>query len=343
MEPLRSMSYEDRDPSRSVETQQIVGESRALREVLQQVKTVARTGSTVLIQGETGTGKELIANALHECSRRPGRFVKLNVAAVPSTLLESELFGHERGAFTGAFARRTGRFELADRGTLFLDEIGEMPLELQPKLLRLLQEREYERLGGTQTLHSSARLVVATHRNLSSMVRRREFREDLYYRLNVFPIEVPPLRERREDIPPLVRRFVDDCARRLGMAAPTISADTIARLSRYPWPGNIRELQNVVERAMILCESRKTFSIDLPQDELDLPAPASTFQHAESSLDSVQRMHIINVLDSTGWVIGGPSGAAVKLGMKRTTLNFRIKKLGISKAMSKDEWHSRKT
>jgi transcriptional regulator with GAF, ATPase, and Fis domain len=343
MEALRSISKENRDASRTIETQPIVGESSALREVLQQVETVARTDSTVLIQGETGTGKELIATAIHDRSRRPGRFVKLNVAAVPSTLLESELFGHERGAFTGAFARRTGRFELADHGTLFLDEIGELSLEVQPKLLRLLQEREYERLGGTQTLRSSARLIVATHRNLLSMVRRREFREDLYYRLNVFPIEVPPLRERRDDIPPLVRRFVDDCARKLGTAAPAISPDVIARLTAYPWPGNIRELQNLVERAMILCQRRQKFSIDLPPVEPHLSAPASMSQQTESTLDSVQRTHIINVLDSTGWVIGGPSGAAVKLGMKRTTLNFRLKKLGISKRMSKDEWLSHKT
>lgn len=342
MEALRAIPHENRDASRPAETQPILGESSALREVLQQVRTVARTDSTVLVQGETGTGKELVASAIHHCSRRPGRFVKLNVAAVPIALLESELFGHERGAFTGAFARRSGRFELADQGTLFLDEIGEMPLELQPKLLRLLQEREYERLGGTETLRSSARLVVATHRDLAAMVRRQQFREDLYYRLNVFPIEVPPLRQRREDIPTLVRRFVDDCARRLDAPVPVVSSEVIARLSTYPWPGNVRQLQNVIERAMILCESRGKFMVELPPTEPHVAAACASPQ-PETSLDAVQRQHIINVLDSTGWVIGGPGGAAAKLGMKRTTLNFRMKKLGISKSTSKDAWLSHRT
>lgn len=306
----------------------VVGESPAFRDVLAYAKTVATTDATVLLCGETGTGKEVIANAIHDFSlRRRARMVKLNVAAIPATLLESELLGHERGAFTGATTRRTGRFELAHDGTLFLDEIGEMPMELQPKLLRLLQEREYERLGGGRTLRSDARLIVATNRDLSAMVASRLFREDLFYRLNVFPIHLPALRERPEDIPLLAARFAERYARKLGRPVPTISLSSIEALRSQPWPGNVRELQNVIERAVILSS---------PGGELVFaPARHAAVVHpgvrrALPTLDDVQRAHIISVLESTGWVIGGARGAAAKLGMKRTTLNFRLKKLGIS-------------
>lgn len=320
------------------DVREIVGESSTLCEVLRQAETVASTDSTVLIHGETGTGKGVIANAIHQLSaRKSGRLVKLNATAVPSALLESELFGHERGAFTGAVVRRIGRFELAQDGTLFLDEIGEMPLDLQPKLLRLLQEREFERLGGSETLSSNARLIVATHRDLRAMVSAQTFREDLYYRLNVFPITVPPLRERREDIPALTRAFVESFARRMCRRVPPVTPQVVARLSSYPWPGNIRELQNIVERAVILTPDGESLQVELPSPHESSPAQRSP-RPSVASLDEVQRAHILSVLESTGWVIGGPQGAAVKLGMKRTTLNFRIKKLGISPESRKERW-----
>jgi formate hydrogenlyase transcriptional activator len=318
----------------------IVGHSPLLREVLRQARNVASTGSTVLILGETGTGKEMVARAVHHWSpRRSGRMVKLNVAALSATLVESELFGHEKGAFTGAIARRLGRFELAQDGTLFLDEIGEMAMDLQPKLLRLLQEREYERLGGDQTLYSNARLVAATNRDLGAMVDARQFREDLYYRLNVFPIHLPPLRARPEDIPALVRSFTEKCARQMDRSAPAISQTSMDALSAYAWPGNIRELHNVVERAVIMATDG-AFEVDLPRRKAmatvpRLPTPAL------GSLDQVQRDHVLAVLESTGWVVGGPKGAAVQLGLKRSTLNFKLKKLGITPELRRDRQASR--
>jgi transcriptional regulator with GAF, ATPase, and Fis domain len=311
----------------------IVGRSPQLQDALRRAQTVARTDSTVLIFGETGTGKEMVARAIHHwSSRHAGRIVKLNVAAIPSTLLESELFGHEKGAFTGAFARRAGRFELAQDGTLFLDEIGEMPLDLQPKLLRLLQEREYERLGGCQTIRSNARLIAATNRDLAAMVDAKSFREDLFYRLNVFPIRVPPLRERREDIATLARSFAERFAHRMGKRLPPISSSTLAKLSAYSWPGNIRELQNLIERAAIMCTG-ENLEIEVPERERASQATVVALHPqivASDSLDDVQRQHILRVLESTDWVVGGPRGAAAKLGMKRSTLNFRIKKLGLT-------------
>jgi transcriptional regulator with GAF, ATPase, and Fis domain len=308
----------------------IVGRSSALREVLEQVGAVAATDSTVLIRGETGTGKELIARAVHNRStRRTGPFVKINCAAIPAALLESELMGHEKGAFTGALSQRIGRFELAQNGTLFLDEIGELPLELQPKLLRLLQEREFERLGGTKTLHCNARLVAATHRDLSAMVEQRTFREDLFYRLSVFPIESPPLRARRQDIPALVAHFVRELAIKMNRQTPIVMSDVIESLMQYDWPGNIRELQNVLERAVILSRGER---LELPPFQgvmIKPPAPVKL-----DDLASVSRTHILTVLEATGWVVAGPRGAAVRLGMKRSTLLSRMKKLGIAKDAS---------
>jgi transcriptional regulator with GAF, ATPase, and Fis domain len=309
----------------------MVGQSPALQEVLRQVERVARTDATVLIHGETGTGKELIARAIHLGSERPGGpFVKLNSAAIPAPLLESELFGHERGAFTGAVERRIGRFEQARNGTIFLDEIGELDLDLQPKLLRLLQEREFERLGGSRTLSSNARLVAATNRDLRGMVAARIFREDLYYRLNVFPIHLPPLRERRTDIPLLAQHFVGQLARRFARDIRSICPESMARLQRYDWPGNIRELQNVLERAAIMSSG--------PQLEVTLPPPAVVVATPEDRppadvLAEVDRAHILTVLERTNWVVAGPDGAAARLGLKRTTLNFRMKKLGIKRAL----------
>ena len=309
---------------------EIVGESAALHRVLKQVETVAPTDSTVLIRGETGTGKELVARALHELSpRRERTFVKLNCAAIPTGLLESELFGHERGAFTGAVSQKIGRFELAHRGTLFLDEVGDIPLELQPKLLRVLQEQEFERLGSTRTVKVDVRLAAATHRDLARMVADGRFREDLYYRLNVFPVVLPPLRERRDDIPRLVRHFTQGFARRMGRRIETIPSAVMEALVRYPWPGNVRELQNVIERAVILSPGT-TLQIplgDLRPAATDAPAPAD----AAVTLADAEREHILAALRDSGWVLGGPKGAAARLGMKRSTLYKKMKKLGISR------------
>lgn len=324
--------------------EEIVGKSEALRRVLREVETVSPTDSTVLIYGETGTGKELIARAVHNLSARaPRSFVKLNCAAIPTGLLESELFGHERGAFTGAIAQRVGRFELANHGTMFLDEIGEVPLELQPKLLRVLQEREFERLGSPRTLHTDARLIAATNRDLEELVNQQKFRSDLYYRLNVFPIRVPALRERPEDIPLLVRHFVQQFSRRLSKAIDTISAETMSTLVKYPWPGNIRELQNVIERAAILSKGP---ILTVPSDELrppaqplPLPSPVTADieplsngngkRNMRSMLDEAERQQILNALEQANWTVAGPNGAAARLDMKRSTLQSRMKKLGI--------------
>jgi formate hydrogenlyase transcriptional activator len=304
---------------------EMVGESAAFKAILKQIETVAPTDATVLILGETGTGKELIARAIHQLSgRRDRTFVKLNCAAIPTGLLESELFGHERGAFTGAIAQKIGRFELADGGTLFLDEIGDIPLELQPKLLRALQEQDFERLGSNRTIHVDVRLVAATNRDLTRMVNDREFRSDLYYRLNVFPIHVPPLRERREDIPILVRYFAQKYARRMDRHIETISAESMDRLYRYDWPGNIRELENLIERAVIVSKGPV---LRIP--ELDVRA--ETVDAGAQTLAAAEREHIIRVLNETNWVLSGPAGAAARLGMKRTTLQSRMKKLGISR------------
>jgi formate hydrogenlyase transcriptional activator len=296
-----------------------------LKAVLKEVETVAPTDSTVLVYGETGTGKELLARAIHELSsRRQGTFVKLNCAAIPTGLLESEMFGHEKGAFTGAIAQRIGRFELADRGTMFLDEVGEIPLELQTKLLRVLQEREFERLGSSRTIRTDARLVAATNRNLETLVEERQFRADLYYRLNVFPITVPPLRERREDIPLLVRYFVQQFARRMNRRITNIPADAMQALTRYQWPGNIRELQNFIERAVIVSPGP---TLQAPVRELKgpkTPSSSSAVTLADAESEAIQR-----ALRESGGRVGGPQGAAAKLGMKRTTLQAKMRKLGI--------------
>ncbi len=332
----------------------IVGGSPGLRRVLKQVETVAPTGSTVLICGETGTGKELIARALHDLSpRRERTFVKLNCEAIPTGLLESELFGHEKGAFTGAISQKVGRFELAHQGTLFLDEVGDIPPELQPKLLRVLQEQEFERLGSTKTINVDVRLVAATNRDLAAMVADGRFRSDLYYRLNVFPLVLPPLRERSDDIPPLVRHFTQRFARRMGRRIETIPSAVMEALRGYPWPGNIRELQNVIERAVILSPGS---SLQVPRGDLeirdqrsevegqgsevggekpasedgpltsDLRPPTSTLTLADA-----EREHILVALRETGWVVGGSKGAAARLGMKRSMLYWKMKKLGISR------------
>jgi formate hydrogenlyase transcriptional activator len=315
----------------------IVGNSQALQHVLREVETVAPADSTVLIYGETGTGKELIARAVHNLSsRKPKAFVKLNCAAIPTGLLESELFGHEKGAFTGAFTQRVGRFELAHRGTIFLDEIGDIPLELQPKLLRVLQEREFERLGSTHTLRTDARLIAATNRDLKAMVEEQRFRSDLYYRLNVFPIRVPPLRERQEDIPLLVRHFVQQFSRRNNRVINTIPSETMQALVHYHWPGNIRELQNVIERAVIIS---KGTMLNVPLGGLQpnvlpksshaaKPAPAGQ-KGLQDILDETERIEILRALEASNGILAGPAGAAASLGMKRSTLQLRMQKLGI--------------
>jgi formate hydrogenlyase transcriptional activator len=319
---------QDNNPRRF---EQIIGSSPALEAVLEQVERVAPTDSTVLVQGETGTGKELIARAIHNLSSRCGRpFIKLNCAAIPFDLLESELFGHEKGAFTGAIAQKIGRFELADKGTLFLDEVGDIPLPLQPKLLRVLQEQEFERLGSGRTHQVDVRLVAATHRNLVEMVKRNEFRSDLYYRLNVFPVTLPPLRARREDIPALAEHFVEIYARRMGKKIDRISPEVMSELTSYPWPGNIRELQNFIERSVILSSGNV---LDSPLASLKNAAEVETL--GPITMEDAERDHIRKTLEQTRWVVSGPNGAAARLGIKRSTLYFRMQKLGISRT-SKD-------
>src|SRR5208282_2622720 len=309
---------------------QIVGKSPALRKVLQRLEVVAPTDSTVLIYGETGTGKELIARAIHDLSpRRAKAFVKLNCAAIPTGLLESELFGHEKGAFTGAIAQRIGRFEVAGGGTIFLDEIGEISLELQPKLLRVLQEREFERLGSSRTLQSDARLIAATNRDLGAMVSEQKFRSDLFFRINVFPLHAPPLRERPDDIPLLVRYFTQQLSRRMQKAIDTIPSATMDALCRYPWPGNIRELQNVIERAVILSAGPK-LSLDVtdlkpakasPVDERSVSPNSASGRGLRDALNETERQQILKALAQCNWVVAGPRGAAALLGMKRSTLH----------------------
>ena len=307
--------------------EEIIGESAALKRILKQVETVAPTDSTALIQGETGTGKELIARAIHNLSKRRERtFVKMNCAAIPTGLLESELFGHERGAFTGAIAQKVGRFELAHQGTLFLDEVGDIPLELQSKLLRVLQEQEFERLGSNRTIRVDVRLVAATNRDLARMVADKQFRSDLYYRFNVFPIVSPPLRDRPEDIPVLVRYFAQKHARRMNKRIETIPAEAMATLSKYHWPGNIRELENLIERSVILSHGP---DLHVPLGELKAPATAAP--NGGATLEVAEREHILRVLRETNWVIGGLSGAAARLGMKRTTLQSKMRKLRIAR------------
>ncbi len=309
--------------------EEIIGTSALLRGVLKHVATVAPTDSTVLIHGETGTGKELIARAIHNLSRRHGHtFVKLNCAAIPTGLLESELFGHEKGAFTGAIAQRIGRFELANRGTVFLDEVGEIPLELQTKLLRVLQEREFERLGSSRTMRTDARLIAATNRELAAMVDEQRFRADLYYRLNVFPIRVPALRERPEDIPLLVRHFVQQFAKRMNKTIETIPTETMDALVRYRWPGNIREMQNLIERAVILSTGRM---LRVPLEDVQADQTNNRDPLVHRSLADAERAHILATLKETRCVLSGPNGAATRLGMNRSTLQFRMKKLGLSR------------
>jgi len=306
----------------------ILGHSAALTAVLTQLELVAPTDATVLLQGETGTGKELLARALHRLSpRHAHHFVTLNCAAIPSGLLESELFGHEKGAFTGALTQRIGRFELANRGTLFLDEIGDLPLELQPKFLRVLQEHAIERLGSSRTLHTNIRVVAATHRDLLAMVHQRTFREDLYYRLNIFPLTVPSLRERRDDIPLLVRHFAHQYAHTMHKHIDSIPAEIMAELMHYDWPGNVRELQNVIERAVIL--SSNGVLCPLVPERISGIRSASPVSPRSATLDDAMRAHILEALRATNGVLGGPHGAAARLGMKRTTLASRMEKLGI--------------
>jgi formate hydrogenlyase transcriptional activator len=308
---------------------EIIGESPALKRTLTQVEIVAATDSTVLLLGETGTGKELIARAIHNLSfRRQRTLVKVNCAALPTGLLESELFGHEKGAFTGAITQRIGRFELANRGTIFLDEIGDIPLELQPKLLRVLQEREFQRLGSTRTLRTDVRLIAATNANLAQRVNEKRFRSDLYYRLNVFPILIPPLRERPEDIPLLVRYFVEKYTRRMNRRIDTIPVAVMKAMSEYQWPGNVRELENFVERSVILSDDSV---LRAPLAELTLQQNLSTVlsESNPTTLKEAEREHILRALKDTKWIIGGPNGAAARLGMKRTTLSSLIKRLEI--------------
>ncbi len=307
--------------------EEIIGESAALKEALKQAEIVGPSDATVLILGETGTGKELIARALHSLSpRRDRTLVKLNCAAIPTGLLESELFGHEKGAFTGAIERKIGRIELAHQGTLFLDEIGDIPLELQPKLLRVLQEQEFERLGSTRTIRVDVRLIAATNRDLSRMVAERQFRNDLFYRLNVFPISIPPLRERKDDIPLLVRYFAQKHARRMNRKIETIPSEALEALVRYPWPGNVRELENFIERAVLLSRGKV---LEVSASDLK---PSAKLAAGGATLEEAERNHILGVLGETGWVISGPHGAASLLGMKRTTLQSKMKKLGLKRA-----------
>jgi formate hydrogenlyase transcriptional activator len=329
---------------------QTIGSSAPLRRALKRVETVAPTDSTVLIYGETGTGKELIARAIHDLSpRRSKPFVKLNCAAIPTGLLESELFGHEKGAFTGAIAQRIGRFEVANGGTIFLDEIGEVPLELQTKLLRVLQEREFERLGSSRTLRTDARLIAATNRDLEAMVSEQKFRSDLFFRLNVFPVHMPPLRERDGDIPLLVRHFTQQFSRRMNKTIETIPSATMDALCRYHWPGNIRELQNVIERAVII-STGPALSVDVA--DLKFPKAGHAVEKTAISkspthgalhdvLEQSERQQILEALERCNWVVAGPKGAAAQLGMKRSTLQQRIRKLGIARRSNRAVEYSR--
>lgn len=317
--------------------QQIIGSSPALEAVLEKVERVAPTDSTVLIEGETGTGKEVIARAIHALSARYGRpFIKVNCAAIPLDLLESELFGHEKGAFTGAIAQKIGRFEMADTGTLFLDEVGDIPVVLQPKLLRVLQEQEFERLGSGRTHKVNVRLVAATNRQLMEMVTHNEFRIDLYYRLNVFPIALPPLRERREDIPALVTHFVDAFARRMGKPIQCIPPETMEAFLSYSWPGNIRELQNLIERAVIMANDEvlpNPLPALVPTKVIypAVPQAVTKSERTPRTLRDSERALILQALEATGWIVGGSTGAAAQLGLKRTTLLHRMKRLGIQR------------
>jgi formate hydrogenlyase transcriptional activator len=348
--------------------EQIIGKSPALDSVLAEVERVAPTDATVLVLGETGTGKELIARAIHNSSPRCGRpFVKLNCAAIPFDLLESELFGHEKGAFTGAIAQKIGRFEMADKGTLFLDEIGDIPLALQPKLLRVLQEQEFERVGNGKTHRINVRLIAATHRDLAEMIKRKEFRSDLYYRINVFPVVLPPLRERRQDIPQLVSHFVGFFARRMGKQINNIPKETLSAFISYSWPGNVRELQNLIERAVICSDNgvlpnplsananlvavtsaEGTFKdfdrAVIRSDNGVLPNPLPTsdanpvaLTPAKGTFKNFERALILHTLQAAGWVVGGPHGAAARLGLKRTTLITKMKNLGISRPVRQND------
>ena len=329
---LKDQSSEEKifvtdEPSSEPSFENIVGRSPALRRVLREVEVVAPTDSGVLIQGETGTGKELFAQAIHNRSpRRDRAFVKVNCAAIPSGLLESELFGHEKGAFTGAITRKPGRFEVADKGTLFLDEVGDIPLDLQSKLLRVLQEREFERLGSTRTQQVDVRVIAATHRDLKKMVEEGTFRSDLYYRLHVFPLVVPPLRDRCDDIPRIVRHYVNKYAKRMNRHIETISEGTMEVFANYSWPGNVRELQNFIERAVILSPGG---SLHAPLEELRQDTVQTSSANHLNTLEEMQREHVLRALRESNWVTGGPNGAAVRLGMKRTTLAYRIRKLKI--------------
>jgi formate hydrogenlyase transcriptional activator len=314
----------------NVVERELIGQSETFRTVMEQVSLVAQADCSVLIQGETGTGKELIARALHNRSRRSnGPFVTLNCAAIPSGLLESELFGHERGAFTGAFSQTVGRLQQAHQGTLFLDEIGDLPLELQPKLLRALQEQEFERLGSSRTIHVDVRIVAATNQDLAEMVDGRLFRADLYYRLNVFPIQLPALRERIEDIPALVHHFVREFARRMNKTIDEVPEHVMQMVCNHDWPGNIRELQNFVERAVVMTEGRRL----QPTLTEFAPLTSKTTLQSRRTLAEAERFHITETLESTNWVVGGRGGAAAKLGLPRTTLIARMRKLGISRSL----------
>lgn len=343
LETLRFGEQEEREHG----FERIVGKSPALEAVLEQVERVARTDSTVLIQGETGTGKELVAQAIHNVSPRYGRpYARINCSAIPFDLLESELFGHEKGAFTGAFAQKIGRFELADTGTLFLDEIGDIPLALQPKLLRVLQEKEFERLGSGKTHRVDVRLVAATHRNLTNMVAHNQFRSDLYYRLNVFPIVLPPLRERREDIPLLVSHFVEVFSQRMSKRISSIPGETLDAFRSYSWPGNVRELQNLIERAVILSEDgvlANSFST-LDMNQVGADRTNTNFavlpSRGEGTFRDSQRAVILRALHACGWIVAGPRGAATRLGLKRTTLISKMKKLGISRPAIHNDMNS---
>jgi formate hydrogenlyase transcriptional activator len=326
--------------------ERIIGNSAALESVLEQVEQVASTDSTVLIEGETGTGKELVAHAIHNGSQRVGRaFIKLNCAAIPLDLLESELFGHEKGAFTGAIAQKIGRFEMADKGTLFLDEVGDIPPALQPKLLRVLQEQEFERLGSGRTHKVDVRLVAASNRSLVRMVARGQFRSDLYYRLNVFPVLLPALRERREDIPALVTHFVKLFSRRMGKRVETIPPETMAAFQSYSWPGNIRELQNLVERGVILTRDGALHNpLHKDQKELTIPSLCRTrIFYSSKTLGASDRALILETLEQARWVVGGPHGAAAKLGLKRTTLLAMMRRLAISRPIHEEGVDERDT